>query len=185
MRLTFSIKQPAKRQQQNYWECGGSRGMEESVSHRDSSNSVKHFTYLHINWLKRKYMPARQTLAHSRTLLSVSTWQRTKGSCSALYTPCSASFYHHLCLFLMCFSTCLFWPSLSSTHLRLFLFGNFWHFKCVWLFSFWSASCEVIHWLSSDSVEALTTSVHTFSQSSLGPSHAHLFECPFITHSHP
>lgn len=83
MRLTFSIKQLAKRQRQsNDW--GGASGPRERgvkpVSQRDSSNSVKHFTYLHINWLKRKY--TRQTLAHSRRVLSVSTWRNgrnTKG----------------------------------------------------------------------------------------------------------
>jgi len=127
------------------------RGADQSVSQRDSSNSVKHFTYLHINWLKRKYTPDTRTQAQSFECVNMAKWQKGRkgsGLLLATYTV-SVSF------------SCL---AISLPQLRLFLFGNFWHFKCVWLFSFWSANCEVIHWLSSGSVDALTTSMHTLSR---------------------
>lgn len=53
-----------------------SGGGGKSVSQRDSSNSVKHFTYLHINWLKRKYTPDTRTQSQSFECVNMAKWQK-------------------------------------------------------------------------------------------------------------
>lgn len=140
-----------------------SGGGGKSVSQRDSSNSVKHFTYLHINWLKRKYTPGTRTQSQSFECVNMAKWQKGRKGPGLLLAAFALTF------------ACL---AISLSQLGLFLFGNFWHFKCVWLFSFWSANCEVIHWLSSGSDDALTTSMHTLSRWSPA-----LFPTPF-SHTH-
>jgi len=129
---------------------------------RGSSNSLKHFTYLHINWLKRKYIQGNQhTLTHSLFHPSFSMCQRSKGRKGPL-----VSFPVCVCV-CVCICVCLVLDSISlsvsvSDWLRIwlflyffsplfpclfsfFFFGYFWHFKCVWLFPF---DQRIVNWFT-------------------------------------
>lgn len=63
-----------------------------------SSNSVKHFTYLHINWLKRKYIQGNQAQSHPYRCTHIHTYvcmyvllvhvcQRSKGRKGPFASP--------------------------------------------------------------------------------------------------
>lgn len=150
MRLTFSIKQLPKGQ-------GGGVG-----AGLGSSNSVKHFTYLHINWLKRKYIQGNQAQSHPYRCTHIHTYvcmyvllvhvcQRSKGRKGPFASPhfrsgLSLSLSATLHTMTVSLSHSLY-PSLClfASFLHSLFFGHFWHFKCVWLFPF---DQRIVNWFT-------------------------------------
>jgi len=103
----------------------------------------------------------------------VSTQLRTKGS-SWLFSSVCVCVCVCMCLsgpwLYISFCICIWLTSYLPVFLLLFsslsmplLFLFFWLFLTLqmrMIVSFWSANCELIHWLSSGSVDATTTSAH-------------------------